>query len=138
RTWGHLEYIDHGTGLNVHGTSITGYMPDGDTASDPKTGQPTGARYICGTARTNLPSPNDKVNFVVRGQDKGEPGVNDTFDISLSNQTTHELLYATFPEHFCYHFLGSSVPCSPGDSVGGNIQHHNANPSPHEEFCDYY
>ncbi len=25
-TWGHLEYIDHGTGLNVHWTSITGYF----------------------------------------------------------------------------------------------------------------
>jgi len=25
-TWGHLEYIDHGLGLNVHGTSITGYF----------------------------------------------------------------------------------------------------------------
>jgi hypothetical protein len=25
-TWGHLEYIDHGTGLNVHWTSITEYQ----------------------------------------------------------------------------------------------------------------
>src|SRR5258708_16652948 len=24
-TWGHLEYIDHGTGLHVHWTSITPY-----------------------------------------------------------------------------------------------------------------
>src|SRR2546425_12766910 len=33
-TWGHLEYMDHDIGLNVHGTSITAYMrelnsPDG-------------------------------------------------------------------------------------------------------------
>jgi len=25
-TWGHLEYIDHGSGLNVHWTSITAYI----------------------------------------------------------------------------------------------------------------
>src|SRR5882762_8619254 len=27
-TWGHLEYIDHGTGLKVHWTSITGYFEE--------------------------------------------------------------------------------------------------------------
>jgi len=26
-TWGHLEYIDHSTGLNVHWTSITVLLP---------------------------------------------------------------------------------------------------------------
>src|SRR6266404_2570149 len=42
-TWGHLEYIDHGTGLNVHGTDITGYFfIDQGTGVDPKTQQPTG------------------------------------------------------------------------------------------------
>src|SRR5437762_7826509 len=25
-TWGHLEYIDHGMGLDVHWTSITAYL----------------------------------------------------------------------------------------------------------------
>src|SRR5256886_13992424 len=40
-TWGHLEYIDHGTGLNVHWTSITGYFfVDDGTGTDPQTGQP--------------------------------------------------------------------------------------------------
>ena len=139
-TWGHLEYIDHGSGLNVHWTSITGYMTDGDTSTDPKTGQPIGARYICGTARTNLPAPNDNVNFVVRAGDAGEPGPSDTFDISLRNQTTHALVYATYPEHFCYHYLGSSVPCSPGSNGGGNIQLHKPNPSTTGDFggfCDF-
>jgi len=51
-TWGHLEYIDHGIGLNVHWTSITAYM-ELDTSTGPN-GQPTGARLICGTARTNF------------------------------------------------------------------------------------
>ncbi len=31
-TWGHLEYIDHGNGLNVHWTSITAYL-EVDTSS---------------------------------------------------------------------------------------------------------
>src|SRR2546425_12508003 len=72
-TWGHLEYIDHGSGLNVHGTSITAYIE-----------QEPGVRGICGTARTNLPSPNDNVDFVVRARDAGEPGVFDEFDIRLA------------------------------------------------------
>src|SRR5687767_12525799 len=47
-TWGHLEYHDHGNGLNVHWETITAYLADGDglgdTATDPKTKQPTGTR----------------------------------------------------------------------------------------------
>src|SRR5216683_1598629 len=38
-TWGHLEYIDHGTGLNVHWTSITAYL-EVDSSSSPKAGRP--------------------------------------------------------------------------------------------------
>src|SRR5712692_5059480 len=86
-TWGHLEYIDHGTGLNVHWTSITGYFPVGSTGADPKTGQPTGERLICGTARTNLYG---DVNFVVDTRDMGEPGINDTFDIRLRTPRSEE------------------------------------------------
>ena len=37
-TWGHLEYIDHGTGLNVHWTRITGYFEE-DKSTD-SNGQP--------------------------------------------------------------------------------------------------
>jgi len=66
-TWGHLEYIDHGTGLNVHWTSITEYQfIDDGTGTDPKTHQPTGTRKICGTARTNQFG---DVNFAVRAKD---------------------------------------------------------------------
>src|SRR3989454_5128173 len=71
-TWGHLEYIDHGAGLNVHGTSITGYFREGSDGTDSQ-GRPTGTRFICGTARTNLPFPDDNVNFIVRARDAGEP-----------------------------------------------------------------
>src|SRR6266446_3334958 len=129
-TWGHLEYIDHGMGLNVHWTSITGYFEYmGDTGTDPKTGQPTGARDICGTARTNLYG---DVHFRVNVKDAGEPGINDHFDIRLwkCDAVTGVCtdVYDTTQE--CYpHYLGSSAPCAPGDGGGGNIQLHKPNPS---------
>jgi hypothetical protein len=130
-TWGHLEYIDHGTGLNVHWTSITGYLfVDDGTGVDPKTGQPTGTRNICGTASTNLYG---DVNFAVRAKDAGEPGVNDQFDIRLTNPSTGFPVYDTATE--CSpHYLGSSAPCSPGNGGGGNIQLHKPNPSTSGDF----
>ncbi len=70
--WGHLNYVDHGTGMQVKATAVTGYAED---PNDPDCriidyavtidGQP-------GTAR-------------VRACDKGEPGRNDLFQIQLSN-----------------------------------------------------
>src|SRR2546428_6051102 len=119
-TWGHLEYIDHGTGLNVHWTSITEYQfIDDGTGTDPKTHQPTGTRKICGTARTNQFG---DVNFAVRAKDAGEPGVNDQFDIQLTN-SAGGVVYTTITECFP-HYLGSYAPCAPGDGGGGNIQLH--------------
>src|SRR5437879_759698 len=78
--WGHLEYIDHGSGLNVHWTSITAYILQDSTIDN--TGRVIRVRGICGTARTNLYGPDD-VDFVVRAGDGGEPGVLDEFDIQL-------------------------------------------------------
>src|SRR5882762_171290 len=125
-TWGHLEYIDHGTGLNVHGTDITGYFfIDQGTGVDPKTQQPTGTRGICGTARTNQFG---NVNFAVRAEDLGEPGINDQFDIRLTDSTTGTIVYETSSE-CTFHYLGSYAPCSPGTGGGGNIQLHKPNPS---------
>jgi hypothetical protein len=70
--WGHLNYVDHGSGMHVKATAVTGYAED---PNDPDCriidyavtidGQP-------GTAR-------------VRACDKGEPGRNDVFQIQLSN-----------------------------------------------------
>ncbi len=70
--WGHLEYIDHGTGLKVHGTGVTAYVVTGTTM-----------RHIEGTAEVNgRPGFTYKVDVT----DNGEPGRNvDTFAISLSN-----------------------------------------------------
>lgn len=131
--WGHLEYQDHGTTpkLNVHWMTITGYAEEGDTVPDPKTKQPRGTRYICGTARTNLFG---DVTFLVRASDgrqpdgsflSGEPGVNDQFDIALWRSGV--IVYNTLGECPNGHYLGSA--CTPGSSGGGNIQLHKPNPS---------
>ena len=134
-TWGHLEYHDHGyngavtngQGLNVHGTGITGYMFVDDGSNGGTDQHPTGTRLVCGTARTNLPPPNDNVNFVVRARDAGEPGVNDQFDIRLRNLAGMDI-YNT-PSECEWHYLGSYAPCAPGNGGGGNIQLHDGNPS---------
>jgi hypothetical protein len=134
-TWGHLEYVDHGIGLNVHWTSMTGYMFGDDLGPDPNTGQPRGTRFICGTARTNLYG---DVNFVVRARDAGEPGVNDQFDILLRDATTHAIVYDTLFE-CAFHYLGSPL-CAPGNGGGGDIQLHKPNPSTSGDFggfCDF-
>src|SRR5260370_6267664 len=73
-TWGHLEYIDHGSGLNVHWPSITAYI-EVESGYDSR-GKPIGVRGICGKARTNLYG---DVDFLVRARDAGEPGVMDEF-----------------------------------------------------------
>ena len=119
-TWGHLEYHDHATGLNVHWTAITAYMleADGDTSSDPKTGQPTGTRLVCGTARTNIYG---DVDFMVRARDLGEPGVRDEFDLRLSRGGVR--IYSTETEPGAPNKLGN------GEGGGGNIQLHKPNPS---------
>jgi len=68
--WGHLTYIDHGTGMKVRGTAVTAY-----TVIDQTT------RRIEGTAEINgVPG---TYSVVVR--DVGEPGRQDTFDLTLSN-----------------------------------------------------
>ena len=118
--WGHLEYIDKGFStdtvdkLNVHWTDITGYFFCGDphciTFVDPP-GQPTGTRLICGTARTNLPSPDNNVKWAVKVSDKAEAGKGqDTFMINVA---------------------GGSLTYTSGDHTltGGNIQLHKPNDS---------
>ena len=118
--WGHLEYHDHGTGLNVHWNTITEYLPNSpdDTSTDPKTGQPTGTRFICGTARTNMYG---DVNWSVKATDNGEPGVDDVFIIRLTDQSSGTIVYTT--EFDSDHTLGGPEP------GGGNIQLHEPNNS---------
>lgn len=120
-TWGHLEYQDHGNGLNVHWTAITAYLAEGDglgdTSVDPKTGQPTGTRLVCGTARTNMFG---EVDFMVIAKDAGEPGTNDHFDIRLAQNGF--IVYTTENDPGPHRL-------NDGNGGGGNIQLHKPNPS---------
>jgi hypothetical protein len=72
--WGHLEYIDHNTGLKVHGTGVTAYAVTGPTS-----------RHIEGTADINGAAGTYKTDVA----DNGEPGRGvDTFAITLSTGYT--------------------------------------------------
>jgi hypothetical protein len=75
--WGHLQYIDHGSGTQVKGTGVTAYF-------NPPNSTPT-TRHIEGTADINGTSGTYKVDVA----DNGEPGVGtDTFTITLSTGYT--------------------------------------------------
>jgi hypothetical protein len=116
--WGHLQYHDHGTGLKVHWTTITGYFfctdPSCvDVGPDVASAQPTGTRLICGTARTNQPFPDDTVDWAVTATDNREPGKNnDVFSIHVVSQNGS----------FAY-------TAGPQPLAGGNIQLHKPNKS---------
>ena len=68
-TVGELEFNDHGSGLRVHSSSITGY-----TIVDATARTITGNTTVNGAAAT----------FTLTVTDNGEPGRNDTFDLKLS------------------------------------------------------
>ena len=69
--WGHLTYIDHGTGMKVHGTGVTSYEIINKTT-----------RRIKGTAKLDN---NTNITYTATVSDAGEPGINDTFRLQLSN-----------------------------------------------------
>lgn len=69
--WGHLDYVDHGNGLHVKATSITGYVFVDDRTRD-----------ICGTYVADSGESGD---FRVRVTDNGEPGRDDLFGVLLSS-----------------------------------------------------
>jgi hypothetical protein len=71
---GHVNFVDHASGLHVRSTDITAYIIVNATT-----------RRIEGTAILNDGS---TVTFVVIVTDNGEPGTADTFSISLSNGFT--------------------------------------------------
>jgi len=73
--WGHLTYIDHGTGLKVESTAVTGFQVDPNDAN---------ARIIS----YNVTIGGAAGTATVRVADYGEPGRNDTFAITLSTGYT--------------------------------------------------
>lgn len=68
--WGHLTYIDHGTGMKVKGTGVTKYVVTGLTT-----------RHIEGTCEVNGQG---GYTYAIDVDDQGEPGRNDRFAITLS------------------------------------------------------
>jgi len=70
--WGHLNYIDHGTGMHVKSTAVTGFTVD---PNDSRCRIITYNVLIDGAAGT----------ATVHACDYGEPGDSDIFDITLSN-----------------------------------------------------
>ena len=69
--WGHLTFIDHGSGMKVKGTGVTGYEVLSDTR-----------RRIKGTCEINGVS---GYSYTAVVDDLGEPGRNDWFQIDLTN-----------------------------------------------------
>ncbi len=70
--WGHLNYIDHGTGMHVKATAVTNYQVD-----------PTDAN--CRLIDYDVTIDGQAGIAHVRVCDNGEPGRNDIFQIQLSN-----------------------------------------------------
>jgi hypothetical protein len=69
--WGHLTYIDHGTGLSVKSTRVTNYIPNPSVPDCRTISYDVEINGLPGTA-------------VVDAWDKGEPGRDDFFAIRLS------------------------------------------------------
>jgi len=70
--WGHLNYIDHGTGMHVQSTAVTGFTDDSAGGS---------GRIITYNVTIDGQAGTAQVHAV----DNGEPGRHDIFGISLSN-----------------------------------------------------
>ncbi len=70
--WGHLNYIDHGTGLHVRSQDVTGYAVDPNDST-------------CRIIDYNVDIDGSPGTARVRACDKGEPGRDDIFEIQLSN-----------------------------------------------------
>ena len=67
--WGHLNFIDHGTGMHVHWQDITAYANLGGTR-----------RRVSGTCTIDdVPG-----TYVLEVEDNGEPGRGDLIDLKLS------------------------------------------------------
>ena len=95
--WGHLEYHDHGTGLNVHGTAVDYYGPG---TLGPNSREITGQTNFNGASG---------FTYIVDVADNGEPGTMvDMFQIRVFDVMS-TLVYSAGPA-----LLG-----------GGNIQSHN-------------
>jgi hypothetical protein len=76
--WGHLEYIDHDTGMNVHSTAVTGFTIDPATPNCATITYNVDINGVSGGTATVVACDNDDTGH-------GEQGPKDTFSISVSN-----------------------------------------------------
>ena len=100
--WGHLEYQDHGAGMNVHGTGVTNCGVTGPNS-----------RQITGTAEVNSQSGDTcgPFTYAVDVADNGEPGIGvDTFALAVSDG--------------CVVVYSGGEPAGSTTLSGGNIQLH--------------
>jgi hypothetical protein len=108
--WGHLEYQDHGTGMNVHGTGVLNYF-----ANPPG----SNSREIWGSADKNGQSGSF---YIVDVTDNGEPGRNDVFQIKLFDSLDALTTCANMPQ------MCMPAYTAGGTLGGGNIKlHSNSN-----------
>ena len=107
--WGNVNFVDHGTGMHLDATEITGYLWD--------PANPNG-RDICGWARVNYQD--DPVRFRVHLVDNGEPGTSDVFGIAVDG---------AYPLDGNRFYVVSSRNLADGGPGGGNVQLHKSNPS---------
>ena len=70
--WGHLNFVDHATGLHVRSTAVTGFDQDAIEAD----GRVIHYDVLIGTTPGTA---------IVRVVDNGEPGARDIFEVTLSN-----------------------------------------------------
>jgi hypothetical protein len=91
--WGQLNYLDRNTGMHVVSTGVTAYAVD---TIDPD----------CRIITYNVKIDGAPGTAIVRVCDHGEPGLTDTFEITLSDG---------------YHAVGDLGGSRPG---GGNVQLH--------------
>jgi len=73
--WGHLNYVDHGTGMHVRSTAVTAFNDD---PAD-ENGRIIQYNVLIGTATGTA---------TVRVVDHGEPGARDRFELTLSTGYT--------------------------------------------------
>src|SRR6266568_3386885 len=70
--FGHLDYVDHGNGMHVEATAVTGFAVDPNDAD-------------CRIVDYNVTIDGQAGTARIRVCDKGEPGRDDVFQIQLSN-----------------------------------------------------
>lgn len=92
--WGHLTYSDKAVGLRVKGTAVISYVS-----------VPTATGTLSTIEGRGEDQDGNLVEYTVHAADNGEPGENDTFDITVKRVGA--------PEYFSGGTLG-----------GGNIQFH--------------